>query len=51
MSALETLDKEELEELKSCFDLFDEDGSGVIDPPEIKKALESLGLDKRNAIV
>ena len=26
VSALETLAKEEAEELKSCFDLFDEDG-------------------------
>ena len=51
VSALETLAKEEVDELKSCFELFDEDGSGTIDPAEIKKALESLGLDKRNAIV
>ncbi len=45
------MDKEELQELKDCFALFDETQSGYIDPAEVKKALESLGLDKRNAIV
>lgn len=34
-----------MEELEECFKLFDENGNGTIDPSEIKKALESLGLD------
>lgn len=28
--------------------IFDEDGSGKIDPQEIVKVLEEVGLDKRN---
>lgn len=31
--------------------MFDEDGSGTIDPTEISKALEELGLDKRNPFI
>jgi centrin-1 len=40
-----------LQELKSTFDLFDEDGTGLIDPVEIQKILQELGLDKRNESV
>ena len=31
--------------------MFDEDGSGTIDPVEINKVLEELGLDKRNPLI
>lgn len=31
--------------------IFDEDGSGSIDPQEIVKVLEEVGLDKRNQYV
>lgn len=31
--------------------MFDEDGSGTIDPVEINKVLEELGLDRRNPFV
>jgi Ca2+-binding EF-hand superfamily protein len=31
--------------------LFDEDNSGKIDPKEIQKILQELGLDKRNEVV
>lgn len=31
--------------------MFDEDGSGTIDPVEINKVLEELGLDKRNPFI
>ena len=40
-----------MDELKATFDLFDEDGTGVIDPVEIQKILQELGLDKRNESV
>lgn len=36
----EKLSQNELDELKSTFDLFDEDGSGIIDPSEIQKILQ-----------
>ena len=42
---------EDYEELKNTFDVFDEDGSGTIDPVEINKVLEELGLDRRNPFV
>jgi centrin-1 len=51
LSAKERLTPQELEELKATFDLFDEDGSGTIDPVEIQKILADLGLDRRNPIV
>lgn len=44
----EKLSQHDLEELKATFDLFDEDGTGSIDPQEIQKILQELGLDKRN---
>lgn len=45
------LNTEDYEELKHTFEVFDEDGSGTIDPTEISKALEELGLDKRNPFI
>jgi Ca2+-binding EF-hand superfamily protein len=39
---------EDYEHLRDVFLLFDEDGSGIIDPQEIVKVLEEIGLDKRN---
>jgi Ca2+-binding EF-hand superfamily protein len=51
LPARERLTPQEVEELKATFDLFDEDGSGTIDPVEIQKILADLGLDRRNPIV
>lgn len=45
------LSEQDLEELKATFDLFDEDHGGTIDPIEIQKILEELGLDRRNNVV
>lgn len=42
------LEEKEERELQECFDLFDEQKTGKVNPREIKKALESLGLDDRN---
>ncbi len=42
---------EDYEELKHTFEVFDEDNSGTIDPVEINKVLEELGLDKRNPFI
>ncbi|XP_051912551.1 caltractin ICL1b-like [Hippocampus zosterae] len=51
LPARERLTPQEVDELKATFDLFDEDGSGTIDPVEIQKILADLGLDRRNPIV
>lgn len=37
--------------MRDVYLLFDEDGSGTIDPQEIVKVLEEIGLDKRNPFV
>ncbi len=45
------LDPVDYEELRTTFEVFDEDGSGSIDAAEINKVLEELGVDKRNPLV
>jgi Ca2+-binding EF-hand superfamily protein len=45
------LSPEDYEQLRDVFLIFDDDGSGTIDPQEIVKVLEELGLDKRNPYV
>lgn len=39
------------DELKSTFDLFDQDGGGTIDPVEVEGILSELGLKGRSSIV
>lgn len=51
LSWKDRLTAEDYDELKSTFEVFDEDGSGTIDPSEINKVLEELGLDKRNPFI
>jgi Ca2+-binding EF-hand superfamily protein len=38
------LTEEEIEEIREAFNLFDIDGSGAIDPKELKNAMKSLGM-------
>lgn len=45
------LSENDYKELKDAFDLFDEDHGGTIDPIEIEKILEELGLKGRSEIV
>lgn len=45
------ISQQDYEELKNTFDLFDEDQGGTIDPQEIEKVLEELGLKGRSKIV
>ena len=40
------LSNEEINELKEAFDLFDTNGSGKIDPKELKESMKSMGYDK-----
>lgn len=35
---------EEIKDIKQAFDIFDEDGSGQIDPSELRAAFEQLGF-------
>lgn len=45
------ISEQDYEELKATFDLFDEDGGGTIDPVEVEKILDELGLKGRSSIV
>lgn len=51
LSWKDRLTTEDYEELRITFAVFDEDNSGTIDPSEINKVLEELGLDKRNPFI
>ena len=41
----------EIEEVREAFNLFDVDGSGRIDPKELKEAMISLGYTNNNAVI
>ena len=45
------LSSEEVEEIREAFNLFDTDGSGTIDPKELKAAMQSLGFEAKNQII
>mmetsp|Transcript_30153 Transcript_30153/g.72869 ORF Transcript_30153/g.72869 Transcript_30153/m.72869 type:complete len:160 (+) Transcript_30153:245-724(+) len=45
------LTEDEIEELRQAFDLFDTDGSGTIDPKELRAAMQSLGFDAKNQTI
>merc|ERR1712164_8733 len=45
------LSEEEIEEIREAFSLFDTDGSGSIDPKELKAAMHSLGFEKKSPTV
>ncbi|EKX73281.1 centrin, putative [Theileria equi strain WA] len=45
------LTDDEIYEIQEAFNLFDTEGSGTIDPKEIKCAMQSLGIDKKNPLV
>lgn len=45
------ISENDYKELKETFDIFDEDGSGTIDPVEIDGILNELGLKGRSEIV
>ena len=44
-------DQDEIEEIKEAFDLFDTDGSGTIDPKELRAAMQSLGFEAKNQTI
>ena len=45
------LTDDEIEELRQAFDLFDTDGSGTIDPKELRVAMQSLGFETKNQTI
>ena len=45
------LSEEEIEEIKEAFAMFDTEGTGKIDPKELKAAMHSLGFEKKSPTV
>lgn len=45
------LTEDEIEEIREAFALFDMDSSGVIDPKELKAAMQSLGFEQKNPTI
>jgi Ca2+-binding EF-hand superfamily protein len=46
-----TIPVEEVRDIKTAFDIFDGDLSGVVDPQELKRAFEQLGFGGGNKFV
>jgi Ca2+-binding EF-hand superfamily protein len=46
-----TIPIEEVKDIKTAFDIFDGDLSGVVDPQELKRAFEQLGFGGGNKFV
>jgi centrin-1 len=51
LSTTKNMSKEEIEDLKNAFSLFDTAGTGKINPSELKHAIESLGLREKNPVI
>ncbi|KAL4493467.1 hypothetical protein ABPG72_007475 [Tetrahymena utriculariae] len=45
------LTEDEIEEIREAFNLFDTEGSGKIDPRELKAAMQSLGFENKNPTI
>lgn len=45
------LTEEEVEEIREAFAMFDTEGTGTIDPRELKSAMHSLGFEKKSPTV
>lgn len=45
------LNQDEVDEIRQAFDLFDTNGTGRIDPKELKAAMQSLGFDTKNPTI
>merc|ERR1719464_654242 len=45
------LTEDEIDEIREAFNLFDTDGSGTIDPAELKAAMRSLGFETKNPTI
>ena len=45
------LSYEEVAKIRQAFEIFDSNGSGKIDPKELKVAMHSLGFDNKNPTI
>ena len=51
ISKTKNMTREENEDLRNAFDLFDTAGTGRVNPSELKIAMESLGLKEKNPVI
>nr|CAI38928.1 centrin-related-protein,putative [Paramecium tetraurelia] len=45
------LTEDEIDEIREAFNLFDTEGTGRVDPRELKAAMQSLGFDQKNPTI
>ena len=45
------LTEDEIDEIREAFNLFDNEGTGLIDPKELKAAMQSLGFESKNPTI
>jgi centrin-1 len=45
------LTEDEIDEIREAFNLFDNEGTGLIDPKELKAAMQSLGFEQKNPTI
>jgi centrin-1 len=45
------LTEDEIDEIREAFNLFDNEGTGLIDPKELKAAMHSLGFESKNPTI
>uniref|UniRef100_A0A0G4I492 EF-hand domain-containing protein n=1 Tax=Chromera velia CCMP2878 TaxID=1169474 RepID=A0A0G4I492_9ALVE len=45
------LKQDEIEEIKNAFDMFDADGSGTIDPKEMRQVMKELGYEAKSEVI
>ncbi|CAK90525.1 unnamed protein product (macronuclear) [Paramecium tetraurelia] len=45
------LTDDEIDEIREAFNLFDTEGTGRVDPRELKAAMQSLGFDQKNPTI
>lgn len=45
------LTEDEIDEIREAFNLFDTDGTGSIDPSELRAAMQSLGFETKNPTI
>jgi Ca2+-binding EF-hand superfamily protein len=45
------LTEDEIDEIREAFNLFDNEGTGMIDPKELKAAMQSLGFESKNPTI
>ena len=46
-----TTEEDDLEEIRKGFDMFDVNGTGIIDPEELLEVMDSMNLKEKNPFI